>query len=396
MQFRIGVLIAVVSTMLTCLASAQNILVNGDFESNPPKPPCASPPGCFGNNIGHSITPWMLGPGNQSNVVKVDGGVHPYASSAEPFRGPEVDASAPGVGIPQHYLDIAGGSNDFYQSFTPQCSGAVDFGGSFTTRDNHASTKTSVAIREGVGTLGNVVGSTQPINLPAGNSNSDPWVPVTFTVPVTANVTYSFVVSMDNNANFDNGFVKFKVNCDTPPVDPCCPPWNSATLKKSLFYQSSGAIADPYTLVFRPSPQLLAQMQAYINYLHSVNPAITQITIEFRLHDAGIGATPVTGQQVGVSHFATWSESGSGIVNPSVFFTTPSEAMLVGRWYTIHTGIFLENGQAFFPATCAVNEINVRVQVLGKLSRGIAGAALQFRDWDGTIVTRALSSISNP
>lgn len=44
---------------------AQNLIVNGGFENNPPPE--------WGNNIGWQFTPWILGPGNQSNVVKVYG-----------------------------------------------------------------------------------------------------------------------------------------------------------------------------------------------------------------------------------------------------------------------------------------------------------------------------------
>src|SRR3954464_5064622 len=74
-------------------ALAQNILVNGDFEPNPPPK--------LGNNIGWPIAPWVVGTGQQPNVVKVDGpGGYDYGTN-----GPESDASAPAT-KPQHYLDI--------------------------------------------------------------------------------------------------------------------------------------------------------------------------------------------------------------------------------------------------------------------------------------------------
>jgi hypothetical protein len=184
-------------------ALAQNVLVDGDFESTPSTPPLAN-----GNNIGHSIAPWVLGPGNQANVVQVDGG-SPYNYGS---NGPQSDASAPGAGIPQHYLDIADGSNDFYQSFTAKCTGEVTFGGAFSTRANSPGSAT-VRLLNGVGTGGTVVGTTQTINLPAGNSQLDPWTMVSYTASITAGQTYSFDVSMDNNMNFDNGFVTYNQNC---------------------------------------------------------------------------------------------------------------------------------------------------------------------------------------
>lgn len=210
---------AVIATAIciSAAASAQNVLVNGDFESNPPPN--------FGNNIGWSISPWVLGIGNASNVVKVDGpGGFNYGS-----LGPESDASAPGAGVSQHYLDIANGSNDFYQSFTPQCSGQVEFGGSFSTRGNLAGTA-AVTLRVGVGTSGSIVGISNTVNLPAGNSKTDPWTLASFTAPITAFTTYSFVVSMDNNMNFDNGFARYEVACNPPTAVPTISEWGVMAL----------------------------------------------------------------------------------------------------------------------------------------------------------------------
>lgn len=200
-------LAAIVTAMCISTAdSAQNVVVNGDFEANPPPN--------LGNNLGWSISPWVLGTGNSSNVVKVDGpGGFNYGSA-----GPESDASAPGAGAAQHYLDITNGSNDFYQSFIPECSGQVEFGGSFSTRANLAGTA-SVTLRVGVGTSGPIVGTSNIVNLPGGNSQTDPWTLASFTAPITALTTYSFIVQMDNNMNFDNGFATYQVDCKTVGVN---------------------------------------------------------------------------------------------------------------------------------------------------------------------------------
>src|SRR5262245_57488098 len=70
-----------------------NLIQNPGFED--------SPPSSFGNNIGWSISPWVVGGGSAPNVVKVDGpGGYNYTN-----LGPESDASAPGSGVAQHYLD---------------------------------------------------------------------------------------------------------------------------------------------------------------------------------------------------------------------------------------------------------------------------------------------------
>lgn len=339
----------VIASLAAVAAGQPNVLVNGDFELNPPPN--------LGNNIPWPITPWTLGTGQQANVVKVDGpGGYNYGTN-----GPESDASAPGAGVDQHYLDISAGSNEFYQKFSPQCSGRVEFGGSFSTRANSAGTG-SITIREGDGFTGNIVGQTNTVNLPGGVSATDPWTTVTFTVPVTAFQTYSFVVAMNNNMNFDNGFVRFLTDCE--PVDPCCPPWTTSMLEQVMFYQGTGSIGSPYMLKYQPNAAFSAQMQAYINYLHSLNSAITQITINFRLHDGGgNGPTPVMGAQLGPQHYVTWT-SPAPPPGPQNFFSAPTQLLQVNQWYVVHTGIYLEGGQQFFPASCNDNDIGVRIQVV--------------------------------
>lgn len=375
-MLRNATLVAVAAAIaLSGAALAQNVLVNGDFESNPPA--------SFGNNIGHSIAPWVVGTGQSPNVVKVDGpGGFNYGNN-----GPESDASAPGAGIAQHYLDITRGSNDFYQSFTPQCSGEVQFGGFFSTRADSPGTA-QVTLREGVGLSGPIVGQTNNVSLPGGNSRTDPWTPVSFTAPITAFTTYSFIVHMDNNMNFDNGFVTFELAC--PTIDPCCPPWTSALLEEMLFYQGTGGIAKPYTLRFQPTPLFLNQIQAYIDYLGLLNPAIHRIVLHFRLHDAGTGTLPVVGAQVGNDYFTWWDAGGSGQQGATSFFNLPTEEMKVNRWYRIHTGIFLD-GIRFFPESCDNNEVDVRIQVIrSAVSASSAKPVLQIRKADGRIIERQL------
>jgi len=199
-----GVLI--VTLLAAPAAYAQNLIVNPGFENNPPP--------SFGNNIGYPIAPWTLGPGNTSNVVAVDGG----ATFNYGDGGPRLDADpATPAGVRQHYLDIASGANDFYQSFTvPTCGGpvgqvrAATFSGWFSTRDN-LSGSGSVSIRAGAGTGGAQLAIANAILPPPAplTSASAPWVQVSGTVNVTTGSTISYVVSMDNNLNFDQAFLSF-------------------------------------------------------------------------------------------------------------------------------------------------------------------------------------------
>jgi hypothetical protein len=202
------VIFGAVAFLTTEAFAAGNVLVNGDFESNPPPN--------LGNNIGWPITPWVLGPSGQtSNVVKVDGQYN-YGTN-----GPWSDASGSAAGVKRHYLDIADGANDFYQPFTPPCTGRVEFGGFFSTRANSSGTA-SIKIVQGAGTGTSptlpVIGVTNTINLPGGNSAKDPWTPASFTANLTAGTTYSFVVTMDNNMNFDEAYVRYKTDCNVSPT----------------------------------------------------------------------------------------------------------------------------------------------------------------------------------
>ena len=213
--------VCAVALVATTLAAGSNVLVNGDFEGYAQSG--------MANNIPGIVTPWVVGGGQQPNVVKVlaDGSYHYKA-------GPWRDASNASGKAPRHYLDITQGHNDIYQSFIPPCNGEVEFGGFFSSRcaDNgtsYAGTG-SVRIVQGTGTTGTTVGTTLTVNLPAGhNAHTDPWVP---TPPVTATVvagqTYSFVVTMDNDVNFDEAYVRYKLECNASPT-PSPTPGVSAT-----------------------------------------------------------------------------------------------------------------------------------------------------------------------
>jgi large repetitive protein len=179
-----------------------NIIANPGFEDNIPP--------ADGNNIGWPINPWILGPGDRSNVVKVDGpGVFNYAT-----RGPASDAATrtgAAASQPQHYLDIVG-SNEFYQSFTtPACSAngtSVPYrlGGAFSTRDNRVGDG-AIRIVENSGLGGATVpGSNLAVSLPI-NTTLGPWSYVNTTINLEPGKTYSFVVTVTQNINFDEAFL---------------------------------------------------------------------------------------------------------------------------------------------------------------------------------------------
>ncbi|MFD0990733.1 LamG-like jellyroll fold domain-containing protein [Mariniflexile jejuense] len=158
----------------------------------------------YGNNIGVNISPWILGSGNQANIVKVDGtGGYDYGNG-----GPFEDANPlTGAGVNQYYLDIASGSNDFYQVINVGYNARLTFGGYFSSRDGLTGTAQIRIFTGSLGGSGTLVADSgiftvAPIN---GSSANTPWQLFQDVVEVPAG-TYSFVVSMDNDMNFDEGF----------------------------------------------------------------------------------------------------------------------------------------------------------------------------------------------
>ncbi len=230
-------------------AAAQNLIANPGFENNPPPN--------NGNNIGWLFAPWILGPGDQSNVVKVDGpGGFNYGDA-----GPQSDASnngaGAGAGVPQHYADIVG-SNDFYQVFTvPTCGGApgqtrtATFSGWFSTRDNRSGTG-GIALRAGAGIGGSVLAQ-ENVSLPAPalGSGLAPWTRVSGTVSVQSGSQISFIVSMTNNVNFDEASLTFDdVTCVSAPLT-LRKTWVEATVNDRAVVTAtrSGAVIDTLTAV---------------------------------------------------------------------------------------------------------------------------------------------------
>ncbi|MGJ8624385.1 MAG: peptidoglycan-binding domain-containing protein [Yoonia sp.] len=178
-------------------AVAQPVLTNGGFEQGAPN--------TYGNHISWSIAPWILTSGS-TNVVGVDGpgGLTSYGNS-----GPHSDATG-GTGNMQHYLDQAGTAGTIYQTFTPLCTGQVRYGAYFSTRDGSGG-NAQVTIKDSTGV--NTIAGPASINLPAGDSENDPWQLSAFTANLTSGTTYRFEIYMDNNLNMDNAYVVFGPEC---------------------------------------------------------------------------------------------------------------------------------------------------------------------------------------
>lgn len=400
--------------LLTGTAIAQNNQIyNPGFEMGPTR----NDGNLFMPSNQNNAIGWFDGGGNQLNVVQIDGaGGYNYGSF-----GPENDAS--GTATPQNkrrYLDIANGVNIVYQRIVPNCSGDASFGAWFSTRDN-LSGRGSIRIIQGSNLNGSVVANSNNVSLPIGNSRTDPWVLTQGTVNLSAGTPYVFAISMDNNLNMDDAYLYFS-DCATfpelpdvpnaewpttrPVIDPCCPPWNAEILGQSLLYRGAGAIGSNYTLEFDPAHTLnghvsaIPVLQAYMNYVDLANPLVTQMVIQVSLHDQGTNQWPAShpnavgqnyyatgfGPQIGpvagivitpgatsVAKHVNYVPATNIFVGTSGTNSTPAFPMQPGRWYLVHTGMWLDGG-TFFDGSCSENDVFVRIDVL---QRG-SNPTLQF------------------
>ena len=152
--------------------------------------------------------------------------------------------------------------------------------------------------------------------------------------------------------------------------DPCCPPWNSTVMADMLVPVFSGSINGPYTVHFQPTAAFNNQMQAYINYIYSMNSLANKIVITWKLYDQGTGSCTNCGKpygtQIGPTVTTTWTQGGNGtpvISNPS-FFNVPPYPMVKGHCYLINTVIGLPIKGHFFPTSCDTNNVCVHWQVM--------------------------------
>lgn len=258
---------AAVSTGLLLLLAAlpsvaQNLIANPGFENNPPPN--------FGNNYPYSFAPWVLGPGDVSNVVKVDGpGGYNYGSA-----GPQSDASnngaGAGAGVQQHYADIVG-TNDFYQTFVvPSCGEApgqqrtVNFSGWFSRRDTDSGSGT-ITIRQGAGAAGAVLASASASI--AASESINTWRQASGTATVTSGSTISFVVTMNNPTNFDEANLSFvSVTCVSAPL----------TLRKSWV---NATVGDAATVSATRGGSQIDSLAAVANSSNEVDVDATPVTV---------------------------------------------------------------------------------------------------------------------
>jgi hypothetical protein len=135
-----------------------------------------------------------------------------------------------------------------------------------------------------------------------------------------------------------------------------------------------------------------------INYLKTLNAAYSGITIVFGAHNQGT-TLPAPGtyatNPVGGLTWVSWTPGNNG--SPTFSPVTGSGQVLgsgfplqVGNWYSINSGIFLQNGPRYFPKNCDDNIIYVRIQVMANKSSSGATNDVKLEISDGKKIIQTI------
>ena len=164
-----------------------------------------------------------------------------------------------------------------------------------------------------------------------------------------------------------------------PTLSDCCPPFTKDDIMPLFAPEFQGAATGPYRLKYRQGSAevntLNSQMQAYIDYLNSLDPTITSINIHFRVGDKGpIGGPAIGGNGAAVpgmnDAYITWTAGGNGTPSNGGGNFWNSYGLQPNQEYKIHTGMYLNDGKKFFKDDCAVNQDEFHWQVSGMRTAG--------------------------
>lgn len=173
----------------------------------------------------------------------------------------------------------------------------------------------------------------------------------------------------------------------TPTLSDCCPPFTKDQIMPLFAPEFQGAATGPFRLKYRLGSAevntLNSQMQAYINYLNSMDPTITDIIININVRDKGpIGGPVVPGNGNNMSsmgsQFIAWTAGGNGTPSNGGGNFWNNYGLQPNQEYRIQTGIYLNDGKKFFKDDCAVKEDDFHWQVSGMRTAGGNNGQGQF------------------
>lgn len=187
-----------------------------------------------------------------------------------------------------------------------------------------------------------------------------------------SNVTVTQAEAVNPKVIFDP-----KTTIYFPPTDPqigpgaCCGPFSEKDIANLLFPSFPNGANNAYTMQYTANATLDAQMTAWLNYVHSQDPTITTITIDWSVANLGSGASPVNyGPFVPAApnQSVTWTWTPNGVTSSGGNFWTGAP-FNINSWYGFMTKIS-HNGTAdspLFGANCIQNWWKFRVQGTNKI-----------------------------
>lgn len=158
----------------------------------------------------------------------------------------------------------------------------------------------------------------------------------------------------------------------------CCPPWDKSTLAKSFSYEPlNNGMDTKYVLKFNPNTALVSQLNAYIAYLHSLNPSVNKLCLYGRIHCYGTGTNAAgTGPSSPnpVSTNTCNGTQGIDVVPPFwLCFSYPANTQVYpvnlfpnnvslcpNVWYCIYTETGNDPGPNMFDKECVGHKIYFR------------------------------------
>ena len=149
-----------------------------------------------------------------------------------------------------------------------------------------------------------------------------------------------------------------------PPVNPCCPPLTTSFVKDQLRLLQPMTVGTNFNFQYAAAAPYQTQMQAYINYLNAMNPAITTISVAWTVTHQGTGLAapsvpPGAVLETAITHWVC-TNPGCPAAAPNVQF--PGLPLVPNTWYRVTAAASLNNGLTFWPVDCppAVFEYDMR------------------------------------